>query len=80
MDGVHGHMMGHAVRHVVVEHKDGLETVTIPHLLVKEMTVRAMMSKENHVILAVAVLVRLCNNIVRMCVCNNIAKRKEINE
>ena len=60
VDGVHGHVMGHAIiRHVVVEHKDGLEDVTIPHLPVKEMIVRAMISKMNHVILAIAVLVRL---------------------
>jgi len=59
VDGVHGQVMGHVVRHVVVEHKNGLEDVTIPHLPVKEMIVRAMISKMNHVILAIAVLVRL---------------------
>jgi len=69
VDGVHGHMMGHAVRHVVVEHKNGLEDVTIPYLPVKEMTVMAMMSKGNHVVLAVAVLVRLCNIISCVYVC-----------
>jgi len=42
VDGVHGHMMGHAVGHVVVEYKNGLEDVTIPHLPVKEMIVRTM--------------------------------------
>ena len=41
VDGVHGHVMGHAVGHVVVEHKNGLEDVTIPNLPVKEMIVRA---------------------------------------
>jgi len=61
VDGVHGHVMGHAVGHVVVEHKNGLEDVTIPHLPMKEIIVRAVMSKGNHVILAFAVLVRLCN-------------------
>jgi len=60
VDGDHGHVMGHAVRHVVVEHKNGLEYVTIPHLPVKEKIVRAMISKRNHVVLAIAVLVRLC--------------------
>jgi len=34
--------MDHAVRHVVVEHKNGLEDVTTPHLIVKEMIVWAM--------------------------------------
>jgi len=53
--------MGHVVWHVVVEHKYGLEYVTIPHLPVMEMIVRAMISKRNHVLLAIAVLVRLCN-------------------
>ena len=60
VDGDHGHVMGHAVRHVVVEHKNGLEDVTILHLPVKEMIVRAIISKELHVVLAIAVLVRLC--------------------
>jgi len=69
VDGVHGHVMGHAVRHVVVEHKNGLEDVTIPHLIVKEMIVRAVISKRNNVILAIAVLVRLCNNISCVYVC-----------
>ena len=69
VDGVHGHVMGHAVRHVVVEHKDGLEDVTIPYLPVKEMIVRAMISKESHVVLAVAVLVRLCSIISCVYVC-----------
>jgi len=82
VDGVHGHVMGHAVRHVAMEHKDGLEDVTIPHLPVKKMTVRAVMSKGNYVTLAVVVLVRLCNIIsCVMCKCNNVAEReKEINE
>jgi len=60
VDGVHGHMMGHAVRHVIVEHKNGLEGVIILHLPVKETIVRAMILKRSHVVLAIAVLVRLC--------------------
>jgi len=35
-------VMGHAVGHVVVEHKNGLEDVTILYLIVKEMIVRTM--------------------------------------
>jgi len=69
VDGVHGHVMGHAVRHVVVEHKGGLEGVIILHLSVKETIVRAMISKGNHVILVIAVLVRLCNIISCVYVC-----------
>jgi len=42
VDGVHGHVLGHVVRHVVVEHKNGVEDVTILHLPVKEMIVRGM--------------------------------------
>jgi len=42
VDGVHGHVMGYAVRHVVMEHKNVLEDVTIPYLIVKEMIVWAM--------------------------------------
>jgi len=73
VDGVHGHVMDHAVGHVVVEHKNGLEYVTIPHLPVKEIIVRGMISKGKHVLLAIAVLVRLSNIIacVYVCVCDN---------
>jgi len=59
VDGVHGHMMGHAVGHVVVEHKNGLEDVMILYLPVKEMIVRAAMSQGDLVALVIAVLVRL---------------------
>jgi len=79
VDGVHGHMMGHVVRHVVVEHNNGLEDVTILHLPVKEMNVMADMSKEKDAILAIIVLVRLYSIIscVYMCVCNNIFEREK---
>jgi len=45
VDGVHGHVIGHAVEDVVMTHKHGLEDVTILHLIVKEMIVRVVISK-----------------------------------
>jgi len=50
--------MGHAVRHVVVEHEGGLEVVTILHLPVKERIVVAVMLAMLYVT-TIAVLVRL---------------------
>jgi len=61
VDGVHGHILGHAVRHVVVEHKDGLDYVTILHLLVMEMIVVAVMLTTLHAT-PIAVLVRKVMN------------------
>jgi len=69
VDGVHGHVLGHVVRHVVVEHNGGLEDVTIPYLPVKEIIVKAVVLNGNYVVLAVAVLVRLCNIISCVYVC-----------
>ena len=57
VDGVHGYV-GHAAGHVVVEHNDGLESVTIPHLYVEEVIVVAVESAWVHAI-PIAVLVRL---------------------
>jgi len=79
VDGVHGHVMGHVVWHVVVEYNDRLEDVTTPHLSVKEISVMVYMSKQQDVIVAIIVLVRLYSIIscVYMCVCNNIFEREK---
>jgi len=60
VDGVHGYLMDHAVRHVVMEHEGGLEIVTILHLPVEEMIVVAVMLAMLHVT-TIAVLVRFMN-------------------
>ena len=60
VDGVHGHHMDHVVKHVVEEHRQGLEDVTVLHLTVEEVVVMVQVTSRLYVT-PIAVLVRLCN-------------------